>query len=122
MFNIAVNVVKNAFAKALQGLPEFNSFNHFQVGDIVDKSFKSLMKDLMEQFGMQPNKDYIDDLNNNEPGADFVICSLKANDLIKDLLEGRVIVVKEHTRVSKTGKTFIVKAHFKRLPKSSIGV
>ena len=122
MFNLAIISAKRAFEEALRRLPEFNSFSHFQVGDIVDKSFKSLMKDLMDQFGMQPNKDYIDNLNSNEPAADFVICSLEANDLIKDLLEGRVIVVKEHTRVSKTGKTFIVKAHFKRLPKSHISV
>ena len=58
MFNIAVKTVKNALTRALKELPEFNSFNHFQVGGIVNKSFKSLMKDLMEQFGRQPNKDY----------------------------------------------------------------
>lgn len=122
MLNIAIKSVKNAFAKALQELPDFRSLNSLQLGDVVDKSFKSLMKDLMNQFGMQPNKDYLNNLNDNEPGSDFVICSPEANDLIKDLLEGRVIVVKEHTRVSKSGKTFTVKAYFKRLPKNRVKV
>ncbi len=122
MLHIAIKSVKNAFAKALQALPDFSSLNSLQVGDVVDQSFKSLMKDLMNQFGMQPDKDYVDNLNDNEPASDFVICSQEANDLIKDLLEGRVIVVKEHTRVSKKGKTFTVKAYFKRLPKHRVKV
>lgn len=58
MFNLAIKLAKRAFEKALQDLPEFKSLSHFQVGNIVDKSFKSLMKDLMDQFGMLPNKDY----------------------------------------------------------------
>lgn len=122
MFHFGIKLVKNAFAQALRELPDFISLNSLQLGDVVDKSFKSLMKDLMNQFGMQPGKDYLNNLNDNEPASDFVICSLEANDLIKDLLEGRVVVVKEHTRVSKNGKTFTVKAYFKRLPKKHVKV
>jgi hypothetical protein len=122
MFHVAISSVKNAFARTLQALPDFSNLNYLQLGDVVDKSFKSLMKDLMNQFGMQPGKDYLDTLNSNEPAADFVICSKEANELIKDLLEGRVIVVKEHTRVNKAGKVYTVKAHFKKLPKSRLKV
>ncbi|MGB3207026.1 MAG: hypothetical protein WBB28_18735 [Crinalium sp.] len=117
MWNLkdSIESVKNAFFQALQSLPEFVNLNAFDKGKVVDANFKSMMQDLMDDFGMKPGKDYEDNLRVNEPGSDFVIYSKEANDLVKDLLEGRITVVKEHTKVSKTGKVFTVQAHFKKL-------
>jgi hypothetical protein len=69
----------------------------------------------MKEFGMIPGEDYEDDIRNNEPGADFVILSERANNLMKDLLDGKITVVKEHTRVSKAGNTCTVSAHYRKI-------
>jgi predicted GTPase len=113
MFTVPIGSIKSAFTKALEALPDFSSLDYFAIGEIVDKTFKSLLKDLMDDFGMKAGEDYIDNLRTNEPGADFVVRSEKANKLIKCLLEGKVTVVKEHTRVSKNGKGYLVQAHFR---------
>jgi len=114
-FKAPIESVKNAFSQALQSLPEFQSLNVFEKGKVVDANFKSLLRDLMEQFGMKAGEDYEDNLRDNEPAADFVIKSEKANQLIKDLLEGRITVVKEHTRTSKNGTSFVVQAHYRKV-------
>ena len=116
MWNLADSIqsVKNAFSEALQSIPEFLNLNATEKGKVVDSNIKSMLTDLMNQFGMKPGEDYEDSLRPNEPCADFVIYSKEANDLVKNLLSGKVTVVKEHTRISKTGKTFIVKAYFKK--------
>lgn len=117
MFNLSDSIasVKNAFYQALQSIPEFVNLTAIPKGKVVDANFKALLENLMQDFGMIPGKDYEDNLRDNEPAADFVILSERANDLIKELLDGKVTVVKEHTRVSKLGKTYTVKAHFKRI-------
>ncbi|KOR35632.1 hypothetical protein AM228_17060 [Planktothricoides sp. SR001] len=117
MFNLkqSIESVKNAFSQALQSIPEFLRLTDTEKGKVVDANFKSLVKDLMQDFGMIPGVDYKDDLRDNEPCADFVILSEKANNLMKDLLDGKITVVKEHTRVSKTGNTYTVNAHYRKI-------
>ncbi|MGY6528851.1 MAG: hypothetical protein ACXITR_02875 [Cyanobacterium sp.] len=111
----SIESVKNAFSQALQSIPEFLKLDAFEKGKVIDANFKSLVKDLMKDFGMIPGEDYEDNLRGNEPGADFVILSQKANNLMKDLLDGRITVVKEHTRISKIGNTYTVKAHYRKV-------
>ena len=118
MLLLPINSVKGAFIRALQGLPDFQNFNSLEIGTIVDQIFKSLMNDLMQQFGMTPGEDYDNNLRSNEPTADFVIRSERANQIVKALLEGRVVVIKEHTRISKTGKQYQVSTHFRIKSKS----
>ncbi|MDB9451770.1 hypothetical protein [Dolichospermum circinale] len=113
--NDSIASVKNAFSQALKSIPEFVNLNAFDKGKVIDANFKSLIKDLMKDFGMIAGEDYKDDLLDNEPAADFVILSERANNLMKDLLEGRITVVKEHSRVSKAGANCIVKAHFRKV-------
>ncbi|WP_353932220.1 hypothetical protein WJM97_06450 [Okeanomitos corallinicola TIOX110] len=117
MWNLkdSITQVKNAFYQALQYIPDFNNLKATEKGKIVDASFKSLVKDLMDDFGMIPGEDYEDNLRDNEPGADFVILSPRANNLIKDLLDGKITVIKEHTRVSKTGNAYTVNAHYRKI-------
>jgi len=117
MWNLkdSITQVKNAFSEALKVIPGFSNLNTTEKGKIVDANFKSLVKDLMDDFDMIPGEDYEDNLRDNEPGADFVILSPRANNLMKDLLDGKITVVKEHTRVSKTGNTYTVNAHYRRL-------
>lgn len=117
MWNLedSIQGVKNAFSQALQSIPEFYSLNATDKGKVVDANFKSMLTDLMKQFGLIAGKDYKNNLRPNEPGADFVVYSKEANDLIKDLLNGKITVVREHSRVSSSGTAFIVKAHFRKL-------
>ncbi|HCQ21114.1 MAG: hypothetical protein AN483_11565 [Aphanizomenon flos-aquae MDT14a] len=117
MWNLrdTITQVKNAFSQALQSIPEFVKLDAKEKGKVIDANFKSLVKDLMKEFGMIPGEDYEDDTRNNEPGADFVILSERANNLMKDLLDGKITVVKEHTRVSKAGNTYTVIAHYRKI-------
>ncbi|MFS0513329.1 hypothetical protein ACEYW6_01110 [Nostoc sp. UIC 10607] len=110
--NDLIESTKRAFAKALQEIPEFCKLGILKKGDVIDKNFKSLMRDLMNQFGLKPGIDYEDELRDKEPASDFVIKSKEANDLIQDLLNGRIVVRKEHTRISKHGNQYTVNAHF----------
>ncbi len=55
--------------------------NPFQKGTVIDLTFKSVLKDLMNQFWMKPGVDYVDNLKDNEPATDFV--ALSRNCLIK---------------------------------------
>lgn len=111
----SIQSVKNAFFLALQSIDEFCKLDAKDKGKVVDANFKSMLRDLMDQFGMKPGIDYEDNLRPNEPGADFVIYSEEANNLIKDILAGNITVVREHTRVYKSGKTVIIDAHYRRL-------
>lgn len=47
----------------------------------------------MKQFKMEPGVDYVDNLKDNEPIADFVALSKKADDLIQGLLTGKVVAI-----------------------------
>ncbi|MCT7967464.1 hypothetical protein NG799_14075 [Laspinema sp. D1] len=116
-FNLkdSIESIKNALFQALQSIDEFFNLDPTDKGKVVDANFKSMLKDLMDQFGMTPGEDYEDNLRSNEPGADFVIYSKEANDLVKDLLSGNITVVKKHTRVYKCGKTVLIDAHYRRL-------
>jgi hypothetical protein len=111
----SVQSVKNAFLKALQSIEEFRELNAKEKGKVVDSNFKSMLKDLMNQFGMKPGIDYEDKLRPNEPCSDFVIYSEEANNLLKDLLAGNITVVCEHTRVFKSGKVITIDAHYRKL-------
>ena len=110
----SVDSVKNALSNALNALSDWSKRTNFDKGKIIDETFKSVLKDLMDQFGMKPGEDYVDNLKSNEPNTDFVALSEKADELIRGLMEGKIIVVKEHTRVSKSGNTHTVKAYFRR--------
>lgn len=92
MFNLkdSISSVKNAFLKALQSIPEFVSLTATEKGKVVYANFKALVKNFMEDFDMIPGVDYKDDLRDNEPGADFVILSERANYLMKNLLDGKI--------------------------------
>lgn len=77
----SITQVKNAFSEALQYvIPGFSELDATKKGKIIDANFKSLVKDLMDDFGMIPGEDYEDNLRDNEPGADFVILSPRANN------------------------------------------
>lgn len=106
--------IKNILSNALNALPDWEEINPFEKGKVIDQTFKSILKDLMNQFGMEPGVDYVDNLRDNEPGTDFVTLTKQADELIKGLMEGKIIVIKEHNRVSKLGNTYTVKPHFRR--------
>jgi len=119
MSSFSLGSIKNALGQALESLPNWKSLNPFEKGNAIDKSFKTIMKDLMQQFGMKPGIDYVDNLNDNEQCADFVALSRKADDLLIGLLEGKIVPISSHSRISKLGNTYTVKAHFRDLRKAS---
>ncbi len=99
--------------QALKSLPDFGDLTQLDIGHIVDKTLKSMLRDFLLDYDMKPGEDFIDNLRDNEPSADFVVCSERANLLVKALMENRVSVVREHTRISKTGREYTVQAHFR---------
>ncbi|BAZ21223.1 hypothetical protein NIES4073_21010 [Kalymmatonema gypsitolerans NIES-4073] len=80
----------------------------------IDLTFKSILKDLMTQFGMKPGIDYVDNLGDNEPATDFVALSENADQLITGLMEGKIIAISAYVATSKLGKQYEVKAYFRR--------
>ncbi|MBD2181372.1 hypothetical protein H6S82_31885 [Planktothrix sp. FACHB-1355] len=106
--------IKTALSQALEMLPDWQTLNPFDKGKVIDQTFKSILKDLMQQFGMKPGIDYVDNLRDNERSADFVALSKEADDLIIGLLNGKIIAITQHSRVSKLGNKFTVKAHFRK--------
>ncbi|MFB2894256.1 hypothetical protein ACE1CI_15205 [Aerosakkonemataceae cyanobacterium BLCC-F50] len=114
MSTFGINGIKKALSQALEMLPDWKELNPFQKGTTIDKTFKSLMTDLMQQFGMKPGVDYVDNLKDNERCTDFVALSTKADDLIRGLLNGEIIAISQHSRVSKLGNEFTVNAYFRR--------
>ncbi|MDH6098291.1 hypothetical protein NWP21_05440 [Anabaenopsis sp. FSS-46] len=119
MLKFEYNSIRNALSQALESLPDWRNLNPFQKGQEIDKSFKSILKDLMEQFKMKPGVDYVDDLGDTEPITDFVALSQKADDLLQGLLNGQIVAISEHSRISKLGNQFTVKAHFRDIRKSA---
>ncbi|MBD0389577.1 MAG: hypothetical protein ICV54_24510 [Nostoc sp. C3-bin3] len=117
MLTFSISEVKNALSKALDYLPDFSQMNHFQKGKVIDLTFKSVLKDLMNQFKMKPGIDYVDSLGENEPATDFVALSQKADQLITGLMEGKIIAIDGYVAKSKLGKEYEVKAHFRSNPK-----
>lgn len=113
MLSFSVNSVKNALCKALEYLPDFSQMHHFQKGKVIDQTFKSILKDLMNQFGMIPDVDYVDDLRDNEPATDFVALSVRGDQLIRGLMEGKIIAISGYVRKDKLGNPCEVKAHFR---------
>lgn len=111
--------IKSALGEALGCLPDWQTLNPFDKGKVIDTTFKAIFKDLMQQFGMKPGVDYVDDLKENEQSTDFVALSGQADDLIKGLLDGKIVAISSHSRVSKLGNQYKVKAHFRDLRKSS---
>jgi hypothetical protein len=95
MSNFGYYSIKNALSKALESLPDWKSLNPFEKGQQIDKSFKSIFKDLMKQFNMKPGVDYVDNLKDNEQSADFVALSQKADDLIQGLLTGKIVAISD---------------------------
>lgn len=106
--------IKTALSNALEYLPDWSDLTKFQKGHVIDKTFKSLLRDLMEQFGMKAGKDYVDNLKENEQSTDFVCLSAQADELLRGLMEGRIVAVKGHSKVSKLGNNFSVKPYFKK--------
>ena len=114
-----VSSIKSALQTALESLPDWSKLNPFLKGKTIDKTFKSIMLDLMQQFGMEPGIDYEDNLEENAQIADFVALSGKADYLIQGLLSGKVVAISSHSRVSKLGNEYEVKAHFRDLRRSA---
>lgn len=114
MLSLPIRSIKNALGEALKCLPDFEKLGPFAQGKIIDQTFKSVLKDLMNQFGMRPGIDYVDNLKDNEPSTDFVALSKKADELIIGLMEGRIIAINGHIRKSRNGTEYQVKAHFRR--------
>ena len=114
MSTFRINPIKTALSQALEMLPDWKKLNPFDKGKVIDTTFKSILKDLMQQFGMKPGVDYVDNLRDNERCSDFVALSKQADDLIRGLLEGKIIAISEHSRVSKQGNIFTVKVHFRK--------
>jgi len=106
--------IKTALSQALEGLSDWNQLNRFDKGKVIDKTFKSLMRDLMKQFGMKPGIDYVDNLSDNARSADFVALSQQADELIRGLLDGKIIAISGHSRISKLGNQFEVKDYFRK--------
>lgn len=64
----SITQVKNAFSEALKYvIPGFSELDATKKGKIIDANFKSLVKDLMDDFGMIPGEDYEDNLRETEP-------------------------------------------------------
>lgn len=114
MWQISFEPIKNALSQALESLSDWNQLNYFQKGDVIDNTFKSILKDLMNQFGMTPGIDYVDNLNPNEPCTDFVALSPAADELITGLMEGKIIAVRGYVAKSKLGNEYTVEAYFRR--------
>ena len=114
MSYFGIGSIKNALVKALERLPEFTKLTYLDKGKVVDLTFKSLLKDLMNQFGMKPGIDYVDNLKDNEPSTDFVALSERADQLITGLMDGKIIAIGGHVRKSKSGKEYEVKAYFRQ--------
>lgn len=113
MLSFAIDRIKTALERALEALPDWNYLNQLERGTVIDKSFKSFLQDLMNQFGMEAGKDYEGNLAGNAKIADFVVLSERADDLIRGLLEGKIkaINVSGHFRTSKLGNSFEVQPH-----------
>ncbi|WP_373540266.1 hypothetical protein [Chamaesiphon sp.] len=109
-----IHNTKNAFLKALQQQPGFLDSGATDKGKIVDKKFKFIFTDVVEQLGYIANQDYESNLRSNEPGADFVVRNKEANDKLKSLISGEKKVIKEHTRISSSGKISTIKPHLRR--------
>ena len=114
MLSLPIGSIKNALSAALRSLPDFSKLTSFDKGKLIDQSFKTLLKDLMTQFGMRPGIDYVDNLRDNEPSTDFVALTKKADDLITGLMEGKIIAISGHIRKSRNGVEYQVQAHFRR--------
>lgn len=104
--------IKTALSNAFESLPDWANLTNFQKGHVIDKTFKSLLRDLMQQFEMKAGEDYVDNLKDNEQSTDFVCLSAQADELLRGLMEGKIIAVKAHSRVSKLGNSFSVKPYF----------
>ncbi|MEM8642234.1 MAG: hypothetical protein AAGG51_25980 [Cyanobacteria bacterium P01_G01_bin.54] len=100
--------------KAIQNIPGSHLWNNAQTGDVVDSTIKALLRDLLNQFGMQPDVDYVDNLSATERATDFVVLTTEADELITSLLEGKIVVVQAHTRKDSQGNVYAVKAHFRK--------
>jgi hypothetical protein len=114
MWEISVSSIKNSLSKALESLSDWKELNYFQKGQVIDNTIKSILKDLMNQFGMEPGIDYVDNLNSNEPCTDFVALSPEADELMTGLMEGKIIAVRGYVAKSKLYNEYTVKAHFRR--------
>jgi len=114
MLSLPIGSIKNALSAALKSLPDFSKLSHFEKGKLIDQSFKTILKDLMDQFGMRPGIDYVDNLRDNEPSIDFVALTKEADDLLTGLMEGKIIAISGHVRQSKSGTEYQVQAHFRR--------
>lgn len=114
MFSLPISSIKNALSVALKSLPDFTSLSPFEKGKLIDQSFKSILKDLMNQFGMRPGIDYVDNLRDNEPSTDFVALTKEADALITGLMEGKITAISGHIKKSKSGVEYKVQAHFRK--------
>jgi hypothetical protein len=111
--------IKNSLSNALESLPDWARFSPTEKGYVIDRTFKSILKDLMEQFGMEAKKDYVDNLSDNETSADFVALSKEADELLIGLMRGKIIAISQYSRVSKLGNVHVVQAHFKKVEKAA---
>lgn len=114
MRSLSISSIKNALSAALKSLPDFSKLSPFEKGKLIDQSFKTILKDLMNQFGMRPGIDYVDNLRDNEPSTDFVALTKEADDLITGLMEGKIIAINGYVRKSKNGVEYQVQAHFRK--------
>lgn len=114
MLTLPIALIKNTLSAALNNLPDFSSLTSFEKGKIIDQSFKSILKDLMNQFKMRPGIDYVDNLRDNEPSTDFVALTKEADELITGLMEGKIIAISGYVRTSKNGFEYQVQAHFRK--------
>jgi hypothetical protein len=109
-----IHSTNNVFLKALQRQPEFIDLSATDKGKVVDKKFKFIMTEIMDQLGCVTSQDYENNLRSNEPGADFVVKNKEANDKLKSLISGEKKVIKEHTRIYSSGKISTIKSHLRR--------
>jgi hypothetical protein len=109
-----IESIKGALSSALESIPKFNSSSYFEKGKIVDKSIKSILKELMDWYGMVPGTDYVDNLRDNEPSTDFVTLTSAADELITGLMNGSVIAISAHSRTNSNGDKYEIQAHLRK--------
>jgi hypothetical protein len=98
--------VSGGFERALRRLSIFSWVSAAEVGRIVDRSWKRLLAGFLTEAGCKEGRDFLIPPENT-CSSDFQV-SDRAHALLQDLLNGRRVAVKAHTRNGN-----LVAAHFR---------
>lgn len=109
MFRKIGEAVLSTFKSLILGIPWFNTMEGKDVGTVVDKSMKSLLQQLLEELGFKAGQDFVVP-HSKTKCCDFLVKNDIANQLMEDLLEGRIVIVRAHKRDGHN-----VRLHFRRV-------